>query len=628
MKMSQKCFLVIFLLSIFSNSYSQNSKAKDYYEKGLKEYTERNFTSANEYFLKAIEKDSNFAEPYFKLGQICEGQRNQENALKYYQEAINKRPSEVAFIQAYTYLGSRMLKRGEYKKAKELLSFSLKNSPVNSLIFKQITRQLQTCDFGIQALQNQMSYQIRELGPVVNFKNRQYFPVLTADNEQLFFTARPEDGEENIYFTKWDGTEWAKPASISENINSKENEGTCSISADGRMIVYTSCDRPDTYGSCDLYYSMKVGDVWEAPRNLGMNVNSSYWDSQPSLSNDGKTLYFSSDRPNGYGRKDLWMSKLGVDGEWSKAVNLGKLINTMSDEVSPFIHANNKTLFFASDGHIGMGGLDLFMTELNANASNAPENLGSPINSFEDQVALFITSDGKKGYYSIDEKTHTRLYEFDIPKTLFDRFKKANFVKGVVFDATSKVKIGAEIELIDLKNKQTIAKVKADEKTGEYVAVLPNGSQYGLYVNKQNYFFKSLSFDFSEKTDADGKVIDILLEPIRKDAKEVLNNIFFESNKYEIKPESLTELEKLSNLLKQNPQLKVEISGHTDDVGSDSDNQSLSFKRANAVVEYLIKNGVNPQNIVAIGRGESMPIAQNNNEANRALNRRIEMKIL
>jgi outer membrane protein OmpA-like peptidoglycan-associated protein len=619
--------LTTFLL-ITSLSFSQNPKAKEFYEKGLKEYTERKYTTANDFFLKAIEKDSNYAEPYFKLGQISENQLKESNALKYYQEAINKKPFDMIFTQGYTYLGSRLLKKGEYQKAKEYLSFSLKNTSPTSILYKQLSRQLESCNLSIEAKANEMSFRINPLSDEVNFKNRQYFPVLTADNEYVFFTARPEDGEENIYLSKWTGSEWTKAISISEKINSKLNEGACSISADGKMIVYTSCDRNDTYGSCDLYFSKKVNEEWEAPQNMGNNVNSSFWDSQPSLSNDGKTIYFSSERIGGYGRKDLWMSELQSNGEWSRAINLGKEINTNGDEVTPFIHANNKTIFFASNGHIGMGGLDLFMTEQKGGTYTKPEHLGFPLNNHEDQVALFICSDGKKGYYSVDEKTRTQIYEFEIPKIISDKFKKANFVKGIVLDAVSKAQIEAEIELIDLKTNKIIEKVKSDNKTGEYMAVLPNGSQYALYINKNNYIFKSLTFDYSEKNDADGKRIDILLEQFKKDAKEVLNNIFFDTGKADLKPESFTELNKIIKLLKENPTLKIEISGHTDDIGSDADNQFLSSQRANAVVNFLLKNGINTQNVKAVGYGETKPLVVNNSTENRAINRRIEMKIL
>lgn len=626
----QRIFTALFFF-ISINIFAQNQdsvKAKEFYEKALKNLAERKSTEATENLFKAINKDSTFSEAYFKLGQFYESTRNQENALKYYGKIIQLKPNDPTFTQAYTYIGTRLVRAGNYEKAKEYLSFSLKNSPPNSQIIKQLTKQIEQCSFGIEAQKKSMTFNSAEMGSVINFKNKQYFPVLTADNETLIFTARSDDGDENLYTSQLKDGKWTEPKSISSKINSPFNEGTCSISADGHTLVFTSCDGKDSFGSCDLYISKKLGEEWSTPQNLGENINSPFWDAQPSLSNDGRVLYFSSERKGGYGRKDLWISELAENGVWTKATNLGNTVNTLSDEISPFIHANGHTLFFASDGLIGMGGLDLFMTEQKAGTYTKPENLGYPINTYEDQVALFITSDGKKGYYSSDVKSNVKLFQFDIPKELSDKIIRVNIVKGIVQDAQTKKQISAEIELVDLKSNSVLQKVKSDSLSGKYTAVLPNGSQYGLFVNKKGYFFKSLTFDFSEKTDVGGKAVNILLEPIRKDVKEVLNNIFFDSGKADLRPESFTELDKLQKLLKQNPTLQVEISGHTDNVGKDSENQILSEKRALSVLNYLTKNGVNPLNIKSIGFGATKPILQNGSEENRQINRRIEMKIL
>lgn len=623
-------YFTILLLFLSTNIYAQspNPKAKEFYDKALKNITERKSVEAIENLQKAIEKDSTFADPYFKLGQINEAARSQENAIKFYKKAIELRPNDPLLTQGYTYIGTRLVKAGEYAKAKEYLSFSVKNVSQNSPVMKQLTRQLEQCKFGEEAKNTGMTFKSAEMGATINFKNKQYFPVLTADNETLIFTARSDDGDENLYTSQLTNGNWAAPKSISDKINTTANEGTCSISADGRTLVFTSCDGKNSLGSCDLYISKKVGEEWTVPENLGSSVNTSFWEAQPSLSNDGRILYFSSDRQGGYGRKDLWVSELKENNTWTKAINLGNVINTASDEISPFIHANGHTLFFASDGHLGMGGLDLFMTESKIGIYSKPENLGFPVNTHEDQVALFVSADGLKGYYSSDVKPDIKLFQFDIPKKLAEKFKRASFVKGIVQDASNKQNISAEIELIDLKTNKVVEKTISDAITGQYTAVLPNGSQYGLFINKKEYFFKSLTFNFSEKTEADGKTIDILLDPIKKDVKTVLNNIFFDSGKAELRPESFIELDKLQLLLTQNPSLQVEISGHTDDVGKDAENQALSEKRALSVADYLIKKGVNTQNIKVKGYGKTKPLVPNTSEENRQINRRIEMSIL
>ncbi len=623
----QKIFIsIFFFLSI--NAVAQNPKSKEFYDKALKNIADRKPTDAIENLLKAIDKDTAFADPYFKLGQINEAARNQENALKFYKKAIELRPNDPLLTQGYTYIGTRLVKAGNYAKANEYLSFSIKNVPPNSPVMKQLTRQLEQCQFGEEAQKMSLNFVASDMGRVVNFKNKQYFPVLTPDNETLIFTARSDDGDENLYTAQRTTEGWSVPQSISEKINTSANEGTCSISADGRTLVFTSCDGKNSLGSCDLYISKKAGNEWSTPENLGGNVNSPFWEAQPSLSNDGRVLYFSSDRQGGYGRKDLWVSELSKNNTWTKAINLGNIVNTTNDEISPFAHANGRTLFFASDGHLGLGGLDLFMTEQKLMIYSKPENLGFPINTYEDQVALFISADGTKGYYSADAKGAIKLFQFDIPKQLSDKFKQANYVKGTVQDALSSKNLASEIELVDLKTNTVIERVTSDSLTGEYTAVLPNGSRYGLFVYKKDYFFKSLTFDYSEKIEADGKTVKILLDPIKKDVKTVLNNIFFDSGKTDLRPESFAELDKLQKLLTQNSTLKVEISGHSDDVGKDSENQVLSQKRALAVTEYLINKGVNPLNIKAVGFGKTKPLVPNTNEENRQINRRIEMSIL
>ncbi|PLK44641.1 OmpA family protein [Emticicia sp. TH156] len=619
--------LLLFFCGFTETLSAQSQEAKEWFDKGLKSYTARKTDEAATAFLKATEKDSTYADAWFKLGQINEVARKEALALQYYTKAIHFKPDNPAFRQAHTYIGTRALRSGDYEKARTLLEFALKNTPSGSLIIKQLNRQLETCQFALAAKSKKINIKTADMGNVVNFSSNQYFPVLTADNETLIFTARSESGDENLYFSTLANNQWSKPQSISARINTAANEGTCSISADGRTLVFTSCDARDSFGSCDLYIARKTGNDWSTPENMGMSINTREWESQPSLSNDGTVLFFSSRRQGGFGEKDIWMSEF-MNNQWTPAVNLGALVNTARDEVSPFIHANGHTLFFASDGHIGMGGFDLYLTERKANGFTHPENLGYPLNNHLDQAALFIASDGKKGYYSTDNQRSTRLVEFEIPDELSRKFSRVNYVKGIVQDATTEKTIDADIELIDLKTNSLVNRLKADKQTGDFTAVLPNGSHFGLFVSRPGYFSKSLSFDFSEKTEADGKQITIMLVPVRKAVNIVLNNLFFDSGKATLKPESFAELNKLLQLLQQNAGLMVEISGHTDNIGKDSDNQALSEKRAMAVVAYLTAQGVAATRLKAVGYGEARPLMPNDTDENRRQNRRIEMKIL
>ena len=608
---------------------STNKKALDAYEKGNQFLKERNIEKAFGEFEEAIERDKLFAEPYFQLGRLYEQNRQFGNAILNYEKAVNAQEKTSVTEIAAQQVGQLYLRKGEYQKALIFLEKGIAAvSPSNQ---KRYRTRIENCKFAIKSISKPLIINPLELPKSVNKFQSQYFPVLTADRETLIYTGN-QDSDENLYVASVKGNVWTEPVSISEKINTKENEGTASISADGRTLVFTSCGGRKGFGSCDLFISYKQGDNWISPQNLGSNINSGEWESQPSLSADGRTLYFVSDRKGSLGKRDIWMSKLDSINTWTKAINLGNPVNTTEDDLSPFIHANGKTLFFASEGHIGMGGLDLYFTENQQNKWKTPENLGYPLNTFEDQVALFITADAKKAYYSLerdqeDKYRRAKIVEIEVPESLQAKFKATSFLKGIVYDAQTKQKLQADIELISLKNNELMGKISSDAQTGTYTSVLTNGGEYAVFVSKKGYFFKSLNFDFSDKIGLD-KILDIPLEPIKKEAKEILNNIFFDTAKWNLKSESTVELDKLVALLKANPGLPIEISGHTDDVGKDADNLLLSQKRAKSVVDYLAQKGVNILKTKAEGYGKTRPYLPNSSDENRKLNRRIEVKFL
>lgn len=608
---------------------STNKKAVDAYEKGILALKERNIDKAFSEFEEAIERDRLFSEPYFQLARLYEQNRQFGNAILNYEKAVNAQEKTSVTEIAAQQVGQLYLKKGDYQKALVFLEKGIGAVTVSNQ--KRYKTRIDNCKFALEASKKPLIINPLELPKSVNRFQSQYFPVMTADRETLIYTGN-QDSDENLYLTSTKDRIWSEPVSISEKINTKENEGTASISADGRTLVFTSCGGRKGFGSCDLFIAYKQGDNWTSPQNLGNGVNSPEWESQPSLSADGRTLYFVSDRKGSLGKRDIWMSKLDSTNMWAKATNLGAPINTIEDDLSPFIHANGKTLFFASEGHVGMGGLDLYFTENQQNKWMVPENLGYPLNTFEDQVALFITSDGKKAYYSLerdqeDKYRRAKIVEIEVPESLQAKFKATSFLKGIVYDAQTKQKLQADIELIALKNNELVGKISSDAQTGTYTSVLTSGGEYAVFVSKKGYFFKSLNFDFSDKIGLD-KIVDIPLEPIKKEAKEILNNIFFDTAKWDLKSESTVELDKLVALLKANPDLPIEISGHTDDVGKDADNVILSQKRAKSVVDYLSKKGLNVSKIKAEGYGKTRPYLPNSSDENRKLNRRIEVKFL
>jgi outer membrane protein OmpA-like peptidoglycan-associated protein len=442
----------------------------------------------------------------------------------------------------------------------------------------------------------------------------------------------PNDDEDLVVSKKDENGRWRAPESISKNINTRLNEGTCTISADGRKLIFTSCTGRDGIGSCDLYETKKIGNDWTMPKNLGRNVNSLEWESQPSLSADGRTLYFVSDRKSGLGRRDIWISTTDENGQWTKAVNAGKQINSQFDEISPFIHANNKTMFFASNGLPGFGGYDLFFADKDSISWTIPKNLGAPVNDNEDQFSLFITADGRKGYYSHEETlesgfSKSKIYEMLIPEESQLEYR-SNYVKGIIRDKVDQTPLSAKIELINIRKNIVESLVESDSVTGEYLMVLTQGAEYALYVNKEAYLFKSYNFNYSEVADFKPIIINIDLEKAREGSVAILNNIFFDVDKYDLKDKSKTELDKIIRFLLVNPAVRVEIGGHTDNSGSADHNRQLSERRANSVFIFLSEHGIEKKRLVTKGYGSDRPIASNDTDEGRSQNRRIEVRII
>ena len=471
---------------------------------------------------------------------------------------------------------------------------------------------------------------------VVNSYFAQSHPVLTADGKTMYFTSLTglsKLDHEDIVSSTFSNGQWSKPESISDKLNTKDNEGTSTISMDGNTLVFVSCGRPDGLGSCDLYISKKLNGEWSLPTNLGSSINSNVWDSHPALSADGRTLYFVSARKGGFGKEDIYVSHLMDNRQWSTAMNAGKTINTSGTEFSPFIHADGTALYFSSNGLPGMGGLDLFYTKGFDTSWTAPINMGYPINTNQNDETLFITLDGKKGYYSRFEGTNVNynsrifLYEFDVPDS-FKPEKLSTFAQGHIYDEETKKTLGAGLELIDLETSKVVQHVQSDSINGLYTIVLTEGKEYALYISSKGYLFQSMNLDYKKPSGFNPVSLDAYLKLIRTGANVALNNIFFATNSYTLEDKSITELKKLIAFMNSNPAVRVELSGHTDNVGTADANLKLSTQRAKAVSDYLIANGISSARIIYKGYAALKPIADNDTEEGRQKNRRLEVKIL
>ena len=468
----------------------------------------------------------------------------------------------------------------------------------------------------------------RNLGEGVNSEYSEYYPSVTIAGDELIFTRRVKGLDEDFFSSRREVGGWTRAGLLEGDINSTLNEGAQTVSQDGELLVFTGCNFPEGYGSCDLYYSVKTKQGWSLPRNMGRRINTEHWESAPSLSPDKRELYFASSAPGGQGGIDIWVSRRLPNGQWGEPENLGPSINTPGNESCPFVHADNETLYFTSDGHPGYGGDDLYVSRRRKDGGwGAPKNLGYPINTIENEGSLIVASDGRTAYYASDRddsKGGLDIYTFQIRGDVAPL--RTLWVEGRVHDGKTGQGLPSAVELVDLADGRVSSRVQTDEE-GRYLVTLPVGRDYGFHVDRKGYLFHSGNFPFAQKTPDSTYRLDIPLRPIEKDANIVLKNIFFATNSFELKPESTSELDIIVRLMLENPTLGVRIDGHTDNVGRQADNMTLSNNRARSVVAYLTSKGVPAQRLSHKGFGSTKPVADNATEEGRSQNRRTELSV-
>jgi len=607
---------------------SSNKKALKKYLKAEKEVKERNFESAIGLFQETIEVDGSFYEAYLRKGSLFNALGNEDSVYTNFVQYATIAPSPKASILER--LAHLALDRGHYKAAKNYLSGFLERVPEKKGD-KQIQLLEQSISFAFSQLDHPIEIEIEELPNEINRYGLQYLPTMTVDQKTLIYTKRNEfSSDEDIVVSYFKNGSWSTSKSVSSRINTESNEGAATISADGRTMIFTACDRRDSYGSCDLYISKKSGEVWSRPKNLGKSVNSKYWESQPSLSADGRTLYFASNRPGGFGGRDIWKTTL-LEKKWITPLNLGKEVNSFKDETTPFVHFNGQTLFFSTNSYPGMGGFDLFVTHSKDSTWTKPENLGYPINSFRDEVALLISADGRGGFFAKEQqKNHkildSKIVKFSVPENI--RPTQSYFITGKVMDAETSNPLKASLQIVDIVSNELLYDSYSDSISGEFYLVLPANKQLAGYLKKTGYLYKNFNFSSNQFNGMNSDTLRIVLSPIKEGKSIVLKNIYFELDSYLLDSRSQSEINNVFEMLSINKNMMIEISGHTDDTGSETYNQSLSKKRARAVYEMLINNGISTNRLSYKGAGSSKPIKPNDSEVNRKSNRRIEFKVL
>lgn len=617
--------IALFTQTIIAQEVSSHSKAQKSYEQAKQWLNTQSNKEAIKSLKTTISLDPTFAPAQQQLADIYRLENKYAEAIPLYKNVIILNPTLTQM--SYFGLGEALLNEGLYNEAlrylKKYEKFNL--SPKGRKI---TNKYIIDCEFAIN--QNvQHEFIIQKLPDKINTSDNEYFPKLTADQRKIIFT-RKTNNLENFYESEFRDITWTLAKKLQGAVNSDLfNEGAHCISPDGKYLFFTGCNRPEGMGSCDIYVSKLENGIWGIPHNLGPTINTKGWESQPAISADGKTLYFVSNRNGGFGGYDIWKTELQNDATWSQPINLGNVINTEYNETSPFIHPDNQTLYFTSNGHPGFGNQDLYLSRKDSLKNwSKPINLGSPINNNLDQNSIQITTDGHFGFYSTQDSTkQLDIYKFDLPSSL--KPNAVAYIVGKIIDKESKEALSANITLTNSDTNLEIYNDNSDDLNGQFLITLPLESTYTLHIQKEGYLFYSEQYEL-KNTELQNKEItkEILLQPIRKGGLIQLNNIYFDINKYTLLPESFIELNILVNFLKINPQLNIEIIGHTDNTGKVENNKLLSENRAISVKNYIVKHGISMSRISTIGLGNKMPITDNITEEGRKMNRRTEIKIL
>ena len=607
-----------------------NAKAVAIYERALGMLQNNELEEAMPALKKCIELDSNFVDAYLSLAGAHGQLKQYEQAVQLYQKARSK--DTTYFILYNLPYSINLAGLGRFEEALTAITAFEKYPSLNERSRKSAAYRKKCYAFGISYAQQHPTSNYAcsptNLGDSVNTSFPEYYPSVTITDSLLVFTRRVEHAREDFIESKITKDGFSKSKTIDGDINLEPRKGAITVSQDGEWMLFAGQLMDNGYKSFDIYISYLTPKGWSEPQNMGPSINTDFWETSPSISPDKRAIYFSSNRPGGYGGADLYVSYRLANGKWSPAENMGPKINTAGDELAPFIHADNQTMYFTSDGLPGYGGADLYvMRKNNKGEWDTPENLGYPINTIENESSLAVSADGLTAYYASDRsdsRGSLDIYQFPLRQDI--RPYRTLYVKGKVKDKLTGKNLPSSVELTDNSNNQPLMKIQTDE-LGEYFITLPTGNNYTFTVNRKGYLFFSELMELKDKIADSTYQKDIFLQPIALHASFTFKNIQFANNAYQLPSAAKIELEKLVQVLTENPSLQVEIGGHTDNVGKPADNLLLSTNRAKAIVDYLVSRDIAANRLTFKGFGAAEPIADNNTEKGRAINRRTTFTI-
>ncbi len=649
----------------------------DYFFRALPGYQ-----PALEYFLKAYDFNPNNAELNYKIGKCYIESVQKVKSISFLESAYSidprigetkNSPSDVLYLLARAYHLNY-----EFEKAiKTYKTFMNSLSPAHlSEVQADIQLAIRQCNTAIEMVQNPVRVFIDNIGAPINTIYPEYSPIIDADEQMLMFTScRPSttggerDPLDNRYYEdilisyKLEDGRWGNPENPGRPFNSYSHDAAVGHSPDNKYVLIY---KGDVNGGDIFLCSVDENGEWNAPKSISRKINSNDHESSASFAPDMSAIYFISDRKGGYGGKDIYKCDITFSGknndkmEFSEPRNLGAVINSAHDETGLFLQRNGRELYFSSRGHNSMGGFDIFKSEFVNGQWTTPENIGYPVNTPGDDVFFSISANGKHGYYSTwkpdgigdrdifqitflgDEKPMITASQYEEPAYIKSKYDlqpslmpaiemKGNalvLLKGTIRDKATSDPLGVVVDIIDNETLQPMASFESSANSGEYMVSLPSGKSYGFSIQAEEYPFYSEILDIPPTSDYREINKDILLEKLAVGTKIVLNNIFFDFNKSSLREASIAELNRVVKMMNDVPALKIQISGHTDNVGSDAYNQKLSEDRAHSVVNFLIASGIDASRLAYKGYGESQPVADNSTDEGRQLNRRTEFEVI
>lgn len=622
-----------------------NNRTDKIFEKAIRSYRSYDYSEAIKSLNEVIRNEPDYVDAYLLLGLIYidDSRMNLNAARENFNAVIRLCPSYD--IYAYYHLARIAYGAGEYAQTVDYISHFLEDVDLirTDEDYDEAIQLLEYSKFYDETLSNPVPFNPTPV-PGISTPMDEYLPIISPDNEMALFTRRiripPRRDDitpqvrykERFMYSYRIEDNFSQGAMMPDPFNRNDNEGGATLTIDNKQLFYTLCQysRGNTYYNCDICFSEKTNGGWSSIESISPKVNlPDSWDSQPSITSDGNTLYFVSDREGGYGGYDIYRTTRDSSGQWRYPENLGPTINSPGNEKSPFIHTDSQTLYFSSDGLMGLGGYDIFFTKLKMDGSwEEPKNIGYPINSFDDDVGFFVSTDGHYGYFASNKYNGVGgwdLYYFDLYEEA--RPEKVLFVKGKVEENGDEGFADTRVELKNVETKK-VTHVPVDTTTGEYVAALPFRNDFIMTVKRKGYVQESKYLARIDPRYNSPIELLVNLRPIEVGMSYRLNDIYFDFNSFELRPESEVVIEEFKAFLQENPNLKVSIEGHTDNIGNNQDNLILSEKRARAVYDHLIHLGIPSSQIQYKGYGETKPIVSNASKEGRARNRRTEFVII